>query len=149
KTPLIQRAGVVSFLVQREVFPYRYVAVEASVVQTDQPPAAEQMLAILHRYLPAEQAQAFVDAELTHPTGTLRLFTVRRQRWLSADFGCPTPARSEDGEEFPPWEARSPRTCGSKTRPKSPPGSPSPFSRTPRWGASAPPARPDRDLPVR
>src|SRR5262249_41223330 len=87
KTPLIQRAGVVSFLVQREEFPYRYVAVGATVAQSDQPPAAEQMLAILPRYLPAEHAQAFVDAELAHPTGTLRLFTVRPDRWLSADFG--------------------------------------------------------------
>jgi nitroimidazol reductase NimA-like FMN-containing flavoprotein (pyridoxamine 5'-phosphate oxidase superfamily) len=87
KTPLIQRAGVVSLLVQREEFPYRYVTVQGSVVQTDRPPTAEQMLAIVRRYLPVEQAQAFVKAELAHPAGTLLLFTVRPDHWLSADFG--------------------------------------------------------------
>ena len=71
---------------QREVFPYKYVTVEGTVVQADRPPSAEQMLAIARRYLPEEAAQAFVTAELEHPGPELVLFTIRPDRWLTADF---------------------------------------------------------------
>ena len=67
KTGLIQRAGVLSLCVQRGEFPYKYVTVEGTVVRTDRPPSAEQMLAIVRRYLPENQAQGFVKAELEHP----------------------------------------------------------------------------------
>jgi uncharacterized protein len=76
----------VSLVVHREEFPYEYVTVEGTVVQTDTPPSAEQMLAIVRRYLPEEAAQSFVTAELTHPGSELVLFTVRPDRWLTADF---------------------------------------------------------------
>ena len=56
KTRLLRQAGVVSLCVQRAEFPYRYVTVEGIVVQIDQPPSAEQALAIARRYLPEEQA---------------------------------------------------------------------------------------------
>jgi nitroimidazol reductase NimA-like FMN-containing flavoprotein (pyridoxamine 5'-phosphate oxidase superfamily) len=87
KAALIARAGVVSLCVQRETFPYKYVTVEGTVVATAQPPSAEQVLAIVRRYLPEEQAQGFVAAELGHPNDTFLHFTVRPDRWLSADFG--------------------------------------------------------------
>ena len=86
KTRLIQKAGVLSLSVQREEFPYRYVTVEGTVVRTDRPPSAEQMLAIARRYLPEEAAQAFVTAELEQPGSELVLFTIRPDRWLTADF---------------------------------------------------------------
>lgn len=41
---------------------------------------------VARRYLPEEYAQGFVEAELTHPTSQLVLFTVRPDRWLSFDF---------------------------------------------------------------
>lgn len=75
-----------SLVVQREEFPYKYVTVEGTVVGADRPPAAEEMLAIVRRHLPEEAAQAFVTAELTLPGGALVLFTVRPDRWLTADF---------------------------------------------------------------
>ncbi|MFN8541506.1 MAG: pyridoxamine 5'-phosphate oxidase family protein [Thermomicrobiales bacterium] len=87
KTELIEAAGVVSFCVQRETFPYKYVTVEGSVVKVDSPPSAEDALAIVRRYLPEEQAQGFVAAELARPSGTFVLFTVRPNRWLAFDFG--------------------------------------------------------------
>jgi uncharacterized protein len=71
---------------QHGEIPYKHVTVEGIVVQTDQPPLAEQMLAIARRYLPEEQAQGFVDAELAHPNAELVLFTILPDRWLSADF---------------------------------------------------------------
>jgi nitroimidazol reductase NimA-like FMN-containing flavoprotein (pyridoxamine 5'-phosphate oxidase superfamily) len=86
KTRLIRRAGVLSLSVQREEFPYRYVTVEGTVVREDRPPSAEQMLAVARRYLPEEAARGFVEAELGSPGPELVLFTVRPDRWLTADF---------------------------------------------------------------
>jgi hypothetical protein len=73
--------------VQRDDFPYKYVTVEGTVVQVDQPPSARQMLSIARRYLPEDQAQGFVAAELEHPQSKLVLFTIRPDRWLTFDFG--------------------------------------------------------------
>ena len=44
------------------------------------------MLAIARRYLPEEAAQTFVRAELERPGTELVLFTIRPDRWLTADF---------------------------------------------------------------
>jgi hypothetical protein len=87
KAGLIQRAGVLSLTVQREEFPYRYVTIEGAVAGADRPPSAEQVLAVVRRYLPEEAAQGFVKAELEHPSPEFVLFTVRPDRWLSFDFG--------------------------------------------------------------
>jgi uncharacterized protein len=77
---------VLSLSVQREKFPYRYVTVEGTVVGEDRPPSAEQMLIVARRYLPEEAAKGFVEAELEHPSSELVLFTIRPDRWLTADF---------------------------------------------------------------
>jgi hypothetical protein len=66
--------------------PVKYVTVECSVVGSDSPPSAEQMLAIVGRYLPEEAAQGFVEEELGHPGLGPVLFTVRPDRWLTFDF---------------------------------------------------------------
>ncbi len=86
KAQLIEQAGVLSLTVQREEFPYRYVTVEGTVVRVDRPPSAEQVLAVVRRYLPEEAAQAFVKAELERRTSEFVLFTVRPDRWLTFDF---------------------------------------------------------------
>ena len=86
KTRLIKKASVLSLSVQREEFPYKHVTVEGTVIREDRPPSAEQMLAVARRYLPEEAAQAFVQAELEHPESELVLFTIRPDRWLTADF---------------------------------------------------------------
>jgi nitroimidazol reductase NimA-like FMN-containing flavoprotein (pyridoxamine 5'-phosphate oxidase superfamily) len=86
KTRLIRKAGVLSLTVQREEFPYKYVTVEGTVVGTDRPPSAERMLAVVRRYLPEEAARGFVASELEHPSSELVLFTIRPDRWLTADF---------------------------------------------------------------
>ncbi len=66
--------------------PDKYVTVEGTVVGSDRPPSAEQMLAVAGRYLPEETAQGFVEAELGHPGSGPVLFTVRPDRWLTFDF---------------------------------------------------------------
>ncbi len=86
KMGLIRRAGVLSLSAQREEFPYKYVTVEGTVVREDQPPSTGQMLAIARRYLPEEAARGFVEAELENPESELMLFTIRPDRWLTADF---------------------------------------------------------------
>ena len=94
KAELVREVGVLSFLIQYEEFPYRYVSVEGTVVGEDSPPSAEQVLAVVRRYLPEEQAQWFVDSELRQPSPEFVLFTVRPDRWLSFDF-------SDDDQEGP------------------------------------------------
>jgi nitroimidazol reductase NimA-like FMN-containing flavoprotein (pyridoxamine 5'-phosphate oxidase superfamily) len=86
KAELVERAGVLSLTVQREEFPYGYVTIEGTVVGADRPPSAEQVLAVVRRYLPEEAAQGFVEAELGNPSGEFVLFTVRPDRWLTFDF---------------------------------------------------------------
>ena len=62
------------------------MTVEGTIVQIDRPPAAEQVLAIVRRYLPEEQAQGFVAAELDNPSGEFVLYSVRPDHWHSFDF---------------------------------------------------------------
>jgi len=87
KTALLEQAGVVSFSVQHPDPPYRYVTIEGRVVSTQSPPPPEAMLNILRRYLPEEHAQGFVAAELAQPGPSSVLFTIRPERWLTANFG--------------------------------------------------------------
>ena len=100
KVDLIRRAGALSLTVQRDEFPYKYVTVDGTVVRTDRPPSADQVLAIVRRYLPKEAAQGVVAAELDHPAPEFVLFTVRPDRWLSFDFG-------DDGEASSPPEGEA------------------------------------------
>ena len=90
KAQLIEVAGVVSLCVQQETFPYTYVTVEGTIVLIDRSPSAEQVLAIVRRYLPEEQAQGFAAAELDHPSGELVLYSVRPDHWHSFDFSDAT-----------------------------------------------------------
>lgn len=88
KSRLVEKAGVLSLSVQQETPPYKFVTVEGTVVQTDRPPAAEQLLAIVRRYLPEEMAQEFLQEELSIPPADSELvvYSVRPDRWLTFDF---------------------------------------------------------------
>ena len=86
KTDLIEHAGLVSLCVQQETFPYKYLVIEGTVVQSDRSPSTEQVLAIVSRYLPVEQAWGFAAAELDHPTGEFVLYSVQADHWHSLDF---------------------------------------------------------------
>ena len=83
KARLIERAGVVTLVVQREEPPYQYVVVEGTVVETTRPAPVEVQEAIAIRYLGEEGGRAFVRSmEGVEEV----LFTIRPDRWLSADF---------------------------------------------------------------
>jgi uncharacterized protein len=86
KAALLERAGVLSLTVQRPEPPYKYVTVECGLVRADRPPTGEQVLAIARRYMPEAHARALADSEIGDPASELVVFTVRPQRWVTADF---------------------------------------------------------------
>ena len=86
KLRLLHEGSVVSLCVQREELPYKYVTVEGTVNAENESPTAEQMLAIVRRYLPEDDARAFLDSEM-ESEATLVLFTIRPDRWAGLDFG--------------------------------------------------------------
>lgn len=83
KARLIERAGAVTLVVQREEPPYQYVVVEGSIVDATTPAPSDVQEAIAIRYLGEEAGRAFVKSlEGVEEV----LFTIRPDRWLSADF---------------------------------------------------------------
>ncbi|GII86739.1 hypothetical protein Ssi03_47290 [Sphaerisporangium siamense] len=88
KTRLLERAGKLSFCVQRPEAPYKYVTVECTVVGADRKPTVADVVTITSRYLPEDVAHGFAEGEVGNPSGTFVLFTARPDRWLSFDFGA-------------------------------------------------------------
>lgn len=83
KARLITQAGAVTLVVQREEPPYQYVVVEGTVVEATNPAPADLQESIAIRYLGEEGGRAFVQSmEGVEEV----LFTIRPDRWLSADF---------------------------------------------------------------
>ena len=83
KAKLIQRAGAVTLTVQHEEPPYQYVVVEGSVVDTAIPSPVEVREAIAIRYLGEDAGRDFVRSM---GNADSVLFTIRPDRWLTADF---------------------------------------------------------------
>jgi PPOX class probable F420-dependent enzyme len=83
KARLIEQAGVVTLVVQREEPPYQYVVVEGTVVDTTTPAPLDAREAIAIRYLGEEGGRAFV-AGMGDAASVL--FTVRPDRWITADY---------------------------------------------------------------
>lgn len=83
KARLIERAGVVTLVVQREELPYQYVVVEGTVVEVTTPAPRDAREEIAIRYLGEDGGRAFVEGMGDAPSV---LFTVRPDRWMSADF---------------------------------------------------------------
>lgn len=83
KAKLIERAGTVTLVVQREDLPYQYVVVEGSVVDVVSPPSLQAREEIAIRYLGEELGRQFV-AQMDG-TGQV-LYAIRPDRWITADF---------------------------------------------------------------
>lgn len=83
KARLIEQAGAVTLVVQREEPPYQYVVVEGTLVDTATPAPVDAREAIAIRYLGEEGGRAFVRSLEGQDSV---LFTIRPDRWLSADF---------------------------------------------------------------
>ncbi|PQM53269.1 pyridoxamine 5-phosphate oxidase [Mycolicibacter virginiensis] len=83
KAKLIEQAGAVTLVVQREEQPYQYVIVEGTVVNAATPAPLQQREAIAVRYLGQEGGRAFA-ANMDGASSVL--FTIRPDRWLTADY---------------------------------------------------------------
>jgi uncharacterized protein len=83
KARLIEREGALTLTVQREEPPYQYVVVEGTVVDTTTPTPLDVREEIAIRYLGEEGGRAFVQSLGDSPSV---LFTVRPDRWITADF---------------------------------------------------------------
>jgi nitroimidazol reductase NimA-like FMN-containing flavoprotein (pyridoxamine 5'-phosphate oxidase superfamily) len=83
KAKLIERAGAVTLVVQREEPPSQYVVVEGTVVDTTKPTPLDVREAIAIRYLGEEGGRAFVRSLEGQDSV---LFTIRPDRWITADF---------------------------------------------------------------
>lgn len=83
KARLIEQAGAVTLVVQREELPYQYVIVEGTVIDAATPAPREPREAIAIRYLGEEGGRAFA-ANMDGASSVL--FTIRPDRWFSADF---------------------------------------------------------------
>jgi nitroimidazol reductase NimA-like FMN-containing flavoprotein (pyridoxamine 5'-phosphate oxidase superfamily) len=83
KARLIEQAGAVTVVVQREEMPYQYVAVEGTVVDVTNPAPVDVRESIAIRYLGEDTGRAFV-ASLTNRQNVL--FTIRPDRWFSAEI---------------------------------------------------------------
>ncbi|GAA4538966.1 pyridoxamine 5'-phosphate oxidase family protein [Amycolatopsis samaneae] len=79
----IRAAGKFSLVAQSEQQPYKYVTAEGPVVAIDEAPTREQATRIAERYLPEEEAKAFVDGSLTEKSILVRM---RPEKWLSTDY---------------------------------------------------------------
>ena len=86
KLRLLHEGSVVSLCMQREELPYKYVTVEGAVVEENEAPTVDQMVAIVRRYLPEDDARAYVNGEMESGVN-LVLFTIRPDRWAGLDFG--------------------------------------------------------------
>lgn len=83
KSKLIEQAGAVTLVVQHEEPPYQYVVVEGTVVHITKPTPLDVREAIAIRYVGEEAGRAFVRSLEGQETV---LFTVRPDRWITADF---------------------------------------------------------------
>jgi hypothetical protein len=84
---LIEKNRALTISVRQDRMPFQYVTVECELVDVEQPPAPERVLAVLRRYLSWDDAQGLVAAELGSPTNAVVLYTARPTRWFAAAFG--------------------------------------------------------------
>lgn len=89
KARLLAVGTMVSFLVQAEDLPPKYVSVEGRVVAVAPANVDRDLRAIAHKYLGTEVADAYLDA--TRPNGVTNELVIRikPERWFSRDFGKP------------------------------------------------------------
>lgn len=83
KARLIEQAGAITVTVQHEEPPYQYVIVEGTVVDTERPAPAEPRETIAIRYLGEEAGREFARG---YDNADTVLFTIRPDRWFTADF---------------------------------------------------------------
>jgi hypothetical protein len=86
KAPLLRVGTLVSFLVQSEEMPPKYVSVQGTVTSAQPADVARDLKPVVRKYLGAVVGDAYVDG--TRPNGTDEIvIRIRPRRWFSRDFG--------------------------------------------------------------
>jgi len=86
KARLLGVGAPVSFCVQSEEMPPKYVTIQGRVVSAAPADVARDVKPIVRRYLGAPVGDAYVDN--TRPDGTNEIVVrIRPERWYSRDFG--------------------------------------------------------------
>ena len=88
KTRLLTVGARVSFLVQSEEMPPKYVTTQGRVVSAAPADVARDVKPVVRKYLGPEVGDSYVDN--TRPNGTNEIVVrIRPERWYSRDFGRP------------------------------------------------------------
>lgn len=86
KASLLQVGTPVSFCVQSEEMPPKYVSVQGAVISAEPAEVARDLKPVVRKYLGADVGDAYVDG--TRPNGTDEIVVrIRPRRWYSRDFG--------------------------------------------------------------
>ena len=86
KAPLLRVGALVSFLVQSEEMPPKYVSVQGTVTSAEPADVARDLKPVVRKYLGSDVGDAYVDG--TRPNGTDEIvIRIRPRRWFSRDFG--------------------------------------------------------------
>jgi PPOX class probable F420-dependent enzyme len=87
KAPLLSVGARVSFLVQDESMPPRYVSVEGPVTSVETADPERDVVPIAQRYLGQEVGRQYVNGTRGGPDAPDEVVVrIRPERWLSADF---------------------------------------------------------------
>lgn len=88
KGKLLAKGTRVSFCVQTETPPYKYVSVEGPVVAVDPSDLERDARPLAHRYLGKELGDRYLEATAgDRAEGGSVLVRIRPERWLSVDYG--------------------------------------------------------------
>lgn len=86
KARLLRRGARVSFVVQSEEMPPKYVSIQGTVAAAEPADIAGDVKPVVRKYLGAEVGDAYIDN--TRPNGTDEIVVrIRPERWFSRDFG--------------------------------------------------------------
>ena len=87
KGRLLSKGARVSFCVQTETPPYRYVSVEGPVVAIEPADRERDTRPLAHRYLGKELGDRYIEATANdHGSGGSVLVRIRPERWLCVDY---------------------------------------------------------------
>ncbi len=86
KAGLLKVGARVSFCVQTEELPPKYVSIQGAVVSATPADVEGDLKPVVRKYLGADVGDAYVDS--TRPNGTDEIVVrIRPERWFSRDFG--------------------------------------------------------------
>ena len=88
KARLLGVGARVSFCVQSEELPPKYVSIQGRVVSAEAADIARDLKPVVRKYLGAEVGDTYIDN--TRPNGTDEIVVrIRPERWFSRDFARP------------------------------------------------------------